>query len=862
MPLKPRASLWPLLEPTFGVEIECVGRISSVRFQVLVAESRLVEKNHRLDRVVAIRCAMYRALVDAGIPVEKPISLAEDSTGEGEHGTSLQSPPTPEQSTSPLQPASPVTITSSRKGGEEKTNADESANDVRSEAAASQAEIDRLSPIRHTDSATASSFDPRYTEWRIENDCSIAASENHRLSSRIPGCIYLPFEFVTRVMNAHNEDDFAEIHKFFAAVESIGIKLLVNRTCGLHVHVGNKSGFRFGFIERLARFVISQEHNIAQVVQSEDRKDRDLRAARYAKPPSGIEGPVGEATDRFSSMLAACWKPVAEATYRMADYEFIIEQMNPDKDRYHAYNFQNVLQSPKDGGRPTGTIEFRQHHGTVEAQAIENWVRFLVRMCQWCNNVPEDMFLQMVLGCSYADDFTFLELLDFFCLPELKDFYSGRLSERVKPKEPLYFRTKSEQAKVHDVLNSGGNPDILQTLIFTDEADAEEKTIAASSGRSQSLESTEVSSDSEDKSKQNRLPPWDIMSEYEKFRATELDHLNPWDRHAKMSAWTREKTGIKIPALGTPFTPLNAEQRERFNKMLNKNTEAKYDAIASDKDYLSGPMVRPEAPMHITPIWERYLRTHGPPNCYENTLKEVQRKALGIPLKATPHNVRPNGWIPLPMNDLHFGRPLNIANPERFGAKGPIGDCDFHRIQPVPPPWEQQSQLAGSKEWKECMDQWVRRPAGGFVSHEPLFPNTRQLPIPSITVEDTFVAESEDNDSESTNSILSVATDDTNVRRAFREETQNYRRRVAQISARSSRSIPQPSAKATSSNPKQKGKGDQDSAPPAWWDRRIKTQPGSTSWLLDQAINDILGDKKYPLDSDGRPAYRLKKTQL
>ena len=136
------------------------------------------------------------------------------------------------------------------------------------------------------------------------------------------------------------EDGIEQIRKACAALQSAGAK--VNQTCGLHVHIDGAGMQPSQVLNILARYS-KYESQIDGFMPS------DRRANNYCRTLRGIPERISQNLD------------VVGMAYRMGS-------------RYFKVNLESWARH--------GTVEFRQHGGTVESTKIIAWVKFLQSFVQ------------------------------------------------------------------------------------------------------------------------------------------------------------------------------------------------------------------------------------------------------------------------------------------------------------------------------------------------------------------------------------------------------------------------------------------------------------------------------------------------
>ena len=156
--------------------------------------------------------------------------------------------------------------------------------------------------------------------WKIVSDASIVDGRGRRIASGA--------ELVSPVLNG--ADGLAQIETVCRVLEAHGAK--VRMSCGLHVH-HEAVGFDSAALKKVVKVYRRVEKHVDAFMPKSRRDSRCF----YAKSIINV------------------------------DEELLIPGGSSAR-RYYKVNLQSFLRH--------GTIEFRHHSGTVEAQKIINWVLF------------------------------------------------------------------------------------------------------------------------------------------------------------------------------------------------------------------------------------------------------------------------------------------------------------------------------------------------------------------------------------------------------------------------------------------------------------------------------------------------------
>lgn len=189
---------------------------------------------------------------------------------------------------------------------------------------------------------------PGYThrttsEWKVVSDGSVHTTRQV-LGSRMVGA-----ELVSPILRG--EDGFAQLRKVCDVLVRLGAT--VNRSCGLHVHVGATTETP-AFFRNLVKLYAQAEGALDTVVSPSRRGS----ANAYC----------GSLRDRVSHSRLDQATNLAQVTSAVGQ-----SSTSPrSAGRYCKLNLQSFWQH--------GTVEFRQHQGTVEADKVDNWTRLVLKM--------------------------------------------------------------------------------------------------------------------------------------------------------------------------------------------------------------------------------------------------------------------------------------------------------------------------------------------------------------------------------------------------------------------------------------------------------------------------------------------------
>lgn len=180
------------------------------------------------------------------------------------------------------------------------------------------------------------------SHWKIVTDGSLGDYTRGR-------------ELVSPVLRG--EAGFDALRKACTVLERVGCK--VSKKCGLHVHVGVRSE-PIDFFKNLVRLYASAERAIDSFMAPSRRGPEGGNG--FCKALRVSERALDLATN-LDGVARAIGQTPGAANARNGG-------------RYYKVNVQSYWQH--------GTVEFRHHQGTVDANKAENWVRLCLRMCLTC----------------------------------------------------------------------------------------------------------------------------------------------------------------------------------------------------------------------------------------------------------------------------------------------------------------------------------------------------------------------------------------------------------------------------------------------------------------------------------------------
>jgi len=199
--------------------------------------------------------------------------------------------------------------------------------------------------------------------WKLVDDNSL-----HGGGPRGLGKVYTGAEVVSPILKGVEGLD--QVNRMGLAMEELGAE--TTKSTGFHVHIDAKDLKSSGAagLEALKKICVAYIvfEPALDLLTKRDRQDRqNILTRSNQKEMMLVHG--GSVKDQLDRIKAA---PTIEDLVKLVNPN----QRNPDKpSRIYKLNLTNLIDTPN--GRGHGTIEFRQHHGTVNAKAAGCWVELL-----------------------------------------------------------------------------------------------------------------------------------------------------------------------------------------------------------------------------------------------------------------------------------------------------------------------------------------------------------------------------------------------------------------------------------------------------------------------------------------------------
>ncbi|KAK3723625.1 hypothetical protein LTR37_001506 [Vermiconidia calcicola] len=238
---------------------------------------------------------------------------------------------------------------------------------------------------------------PSYSRWRVETDqLCLSAGEKAYLPT---GWSCESVELSSRKFFFSSDswrEEIAKVLQVLGQIESSGCRFITNQSTGFHVHVGNdtqpvplrtaKNVFQ---IATAFERCIDELHTQPRITVAKEDKYGQLCPVYY--PLSLFHGEIfrelraenerlGVKEEHSDTVLDRLARIEEASSYEGigSHFRFMHPEINDGygtHGHFSSYNFDNLFaEEDADRPEPTGTIEFRQHTGTLDLLEILAWV--------------------------------------------------------------------------------------------------------------------------------------------------------------------------------------------------------------------------------------------------------------------------------------------------------------------------------------------------------------------------------------------------------------------------------------------------------------------------------------------------------
>ena len=276
-------------------------------------------------------------------------------------------------------------------------------------------------------------YDNINSQWIIDDDQTITSNQTFSVvdGKREEDSLF-SIELISRRMDLddlektrnggwNNDSEtiggIAEIGRVLKALkENEDIKFIVNDTCGLHVHIA---------------LAPANPRSLSEPFKTPTLRAFSMLATIFEPCINKVVAPHRVEFDEFCAPVSRALGSELRLAERLAKIRSqvsiggIIEVMNPERSRSFAYNFQNMLPS-EHRPRPRNTIEFRQHHGTLDFEEIAAWVKVVAGMVRLALGEGAQERCMMLAKEAEDGELTLEDFLAEIGRPDLLGYYEQK----------------------------------------------------------------------------------------------------------------------------------------------------------------------------------------------------------------------------------------------------------------------------------------------------------------------------------------------------------------------------------------------------------------------------------------------------
>jgi len=255
---------------------------------------------------------------------------------------------------------------------------------------------------------------PSHTRWRVESDyLHLSEGEQFYLPD---GWVAENIELSSRKFRFFHEawrSEIVSVLKVLRVLEGAGCRFITNASTGFHVHVGyDAEHVPFPTAKKVFQVATAFERRIDEVhAVQRITVPEDGYVSHYYHPPSfyfRMDAQPDVASTNIFDRLAHL------ETFRsfsdLCSWFSVTTEAGGHKQTMNghqsAYNFDN-LHPDDEAGRYeetlTGTIEFRQHAGTLDELSIVAWVTLTCKLVEWCNTASATEMMDLCLRAADTD---------------------------------------------------------------------------------------------------------------------------------------------------------------------------------------------------------------------------------------------------------------------------------------------------------------------------------------------------------------------------------------------------------------------------------------------------------------------------
>ncbi|CCD52017.1 hypothetical protein BofuT4_P081760.1 [Botrytis cinerea T4] len=281
-----------------------------------------------------------------------------------------------------------------------------------------------------------------FNTWALGSDSTVHFEVEEKADS---SSMFVELELITPVMK-FGAKALKDIHKILTALKK-HFDVIVNHSCGLHVHVGNGiEGLSFQPFQYLMATIWIFESQILTLLRKSRNNGFHCRSLRKHSH-LGVFGFEGNLLDVLLGT-----SEINEVVAMFNGYDYFTRM---------GFQLQNLLQP---FAHPVKrTIEFRVHEGSMDSETVLNWVSFVVELVSWAHRIKRQDLKIFLSQHIDSKDSSIEDLFKEIGFPQSTvEFYRVKV-EKLRPieekeaeRKKATKKRKAEEKKARDAARAAG----------------------------------------------------------------------------------------------------------------------------------------------------------------------------------------------------------------------------------------------------------------------------------------------------------------------------------------------------------------------------------------------------------------------
>jgi hypothetical protein len=245
-----------------------------------------------------------------------------------------------------------------------------------------------------------------YDTWRVGEDFSVDLSRQEQRCLPYDWMIE-PLEIASPKFSLTDDnwqDQLSTVLATLQQLESQECFVATNHSTGLHVHVGHQDGpIPLATAKNVFQLGTAFERCLDQLSTTYRLKEPEFWGDfMYGLPPSVLFRHRGS-KDSATRRNIFDWLRQIESKHTYEELsDTCVSQLEMCSVWAHnsAYNFENLFAAVERNRRPIGTIEFRQHAGSLDHPEIVAWTLLVCYLVKFAATTPKLTLLQLIVRAT------------------------------------------------------------------------------------------------------------------------------------------------------------------------------------------------------------------------------------------------------------------------------------------------------------------------------------------------------------------------------------------------------------------------------------------------------------------------------